>query len=148
MVKRDKEPEVTVTAIDEKSLAIPAKIFGEVFSLQSAVAFALQSDDVAYDLTMWGKFLKEVPGRLGHNQALDASAKAVVSCFDAFRAGVTSLNAIEEYSDALAVLRKSLDDPKDASSINTICAIYLMIICQVQPPEVDDCMHNTDMCRH
>ena len=129
LIRRDKDPEVEVAVV---SLSPEIEhICNEVSSLQTAVGHALQSENVSYDLSLWGKFLVQVPSRLGHNAALDASAKALVSCYDGFRVGITSLGAIEEYSEALAVLRKSLSNEQEATSLNIICAVYMMIICQV-----------------
>lgn len=36
------------------------------------------------------------------------------------------------YGEALGCLRASLDDPATAGSVETLCAVYLVMICQVR----------------
>jgi hypothetical protein len=37
-----------------------------------------------------------------------------------------------EYCNSLRALRESLNDPVEAQSPNTLCAVYLITICQVR----------------
>ena len=129
MMRGERKPFVSIEPICLDTIS--RQICGETSNLQSALALALQNENVAYDLSMWGTFLSDVPCRLGHNKALDASAKALIGCYDGFRADAISMDAIEDYSEALAVLRISLSNEQEATCMNTICAVYLLVICQV-----------------
>jgi hypothetical protein len=99
-----------------------------------AISFAntLTITDVRYDITYYGAFLKEIPRRLGSSVALDASVKAVVTAYPYFRHQNFSPDAYMEYCNSLRALRESLNDPIEAQSPNTLCAVYLITICQVR----------------
>lgn len=81
----------------------------------------------------FGDYVAEVPCRLGTNPALDAAAEAVVVSYSTFtdrpnRRGLV----LWKYNDAISKLRMCLDDPTLASSPETLCAVMLLLICQVR----------------
>ncbi|KAB8071942.1 hypothetical protein BDV29DRAFT_178331 [Aspergillus leporis] len=90
------------------------------------------STDLRYNLAWaYGGFLRDVPPRLGTNEALDTAADAVVSMHSSFCVNRTmSVRALGKYSHALHTLRSYLDDPRKASSTDTLCAVMLLLIVQ------------------
>jgi hypothetical protein len=117
-----------------KSLANCPQISNQMPSNELAISFActLTITDVRYDITYYGAFLKEIPRRLGSSVALDASVKAVVTAYPYFRHQNFSPDVYMEYCNSLRALRESLNDPVEAQSPNTLCAVYLITICQVR----------------
>ncbi|KAK0105065.1 hypothetical protein ONS95_004570 [Cadophora gregata] len=99
--------------------------------IMGAFCSALRITDVRYDLGVYGTFIKDIPRRLGTNAALDASVRAVTSTYSAVHTRSKTVESLEHYVDALEVLRNTLNDPVEAGSANTLCAMYLMMVCQV-----------------
>lgn len=91
------------------------------------------STDLRYNLVWnYGGFLAEVPQRLGANEALDASVYAVCAAHSSFCLYKDiSVEALTKYSHALRMLRVCLDDPVKASTPETLCAVLMLLICQV-----------------
>ncbi len=85
-----------------------------------------------YDLTYYGNFLKDLPRRLGTNDALDASVSALASAFPTLYTHQQSPEMLIKYMHALRTLRTSLNDRAKAYTPHTMCAIYLIVICQVR----------------
>ncbi|KAJ5169235.1 uncharacterized protein N7482_004829 [Penicillium canariense] len=106
--------------------------------LAALFANTLANTDVRYDITYYGVFLKEIPRRLGHSVALDASVKAVVTAYPYFRHQNFGADAYMEYCNSLRALRESLNDPVQARSLDTLCAVYLISICQSWLGRYDD----------
>jgi hypothetical protein len=99
----------------------------------SALVSALEFKDLGYDLSCYGGFLKEIPKRLGTNNALDASVTALTTAFSSMltHQHTQSVEAVSKYGNALKSLRISLQNPARAGTIDTLCAIYLVMVCQV-----------------
>jgi len=90
--------------------------------------------DLRYSLTWaYGGYLLDIPRRLGSNAALDSAAVALISSHSRYTSGERKASHEEllRYSDALAALRSTLDDPGQACSTNTLCAVMILMICQV-----------------
>jgi hypothetical protein len=103
----------------------------------SAFVSLLEITDARYDLSCYGGFLKDVPRRLGTgHDALDASVHALTSCFSLLYTGQRSLDPLLKYGNALKALRICMGDPIKARTPDTLCAIYLITICNVSstPP--------------
>ena len=100
--------------------------------LTSSFAFNLEVKDPRFDLSYYGIFLPEVPKRLGCHPALDASASALVSAYPCVYKCQPSREALSKYGRALRVLRLSLNAPDNNKVIETLCAIYFLLICQVR----------------
>jgi hypothetical protein len=62
---------------------------------------------------------------------LDASATALVCAYPAVYSRQPSREALTRYGHALRVLRLSLDNPSSENIVETLCAIYFLLICQV-----------------
>jgi hypothetical protein len=103
----------------------------EVTWLTSSFAFNLNVKDPRFDLSCYGIFLPEVPKRLGSHPALDASASALMSAYPCVYNRQPSREALSKYGRALRVLRLSLDNPDSNKIVDTLCAIYFLLICQV-----------------
>jgi hypothetical protein len=91
------------------------------------------SVDLKYNLAWSFPLVEYVPQRLGRSAALDAAAKVVVAahsshCINRHRA---SPSALVEYSRALKQLVLTLDNASTAQSLETLCAINLLLISQV-----------------
>jgi len=72
-----------------------------------------------------------IPQRLGVNEALDTSVKALISTHTYYCLRQENITeALTKYSRALYVLRVSLDDPIQARTPEVLCAVYLLLICQ------------------
>ncbi|KAL2831299.1 hypothetical protein BJY01DRAFT_226708 [Aspergillus pseudoustus] len=100
--------------------------------LGQALADAIKTKDLRYNL-LWayGGYLLAVPARLGVNEALDTAVDALVTSHRTFssRKEIT-VASLTKYSRALTALRSCLDDPKTASSSETLCAVSLLLVIQ------------------
>ncbi|RMJ18613.1 hypothetical protein CDV36_001693 [Fusarium kuroshium] len=92
----------------------------------------LEITDLRYDITCYGDFLRHIPARLGRNEALDTSADALATTFSTLHRpqGYQSVDALTKYVRALKSLRVVLGDPHKARTPETMCAVYLIMICQ------------------
>ncbi|KAK1759946.1 hypothetical protein QBC47DRAFT_438281 [Echria macrotheca] len=91
---------------------------------------ALQVTDVRFDLRIYGPFFPDLPRRLGRNKAFDASVRALAVAFPSVHTRQCTPDMYKTYGEALACLRTCLGDPATAGSVETLCAVYLTIICQ------------------
>ncbi|KAH7311050.1 hypothetical protein BKA65DRAFT_441444 [Rhexocercosporidium sp. MPI-PUGE-AT-0058] len=107
--------------------------------IMGAFCSALQITDVRYDLGVYGTFIKDIPRRIGTSVALDASVRAMTSTYSAVHTRSKTVDALEHYVDALEILRNTLSNPDEAGSANTLCAMYLLMVCQGWVGEKDDC---------
>ncbi|KAJ4005706.1 hypothetical protein NW752_011033 [Fusarium irregulare] len=92
----------------------------------------LEITDLRYDITCYGDFLRHIPARLGRNEALDASADALATTFSTLHMpqGYQTIDALTKYGKALGALRLCLANPAKARMPETMCAVYLIMICQ------------------
>jgi hypothetical protein len=86
---------------------------------------------VRYDITYYGPFLRDLPRRFGSSPVLDAAATALVSSYPYFQKQDVPPAVLVKFGKALKALRECLKDPINARSPDTLCAIYLISICQV-----------------
>lgn len=92
----------------------------------------LQIDDPRFCVAGIGGFVADIPRRLGTNEALDAGVKAFSAVMLAVRTGRPKTSMFAEYGRALSVLRKLSVTPKKVETVETLCAMYLLTICQVR----------------
>lgn len=92
---------------------------------------ALEVTDIRYELSIYGEFLQDIPRRMGSNAALDASAAAMTAAFETLHTHQQPQKVLVRYSHALTSLRACLENPVEARSPETLCAIWLVVICQV-----------------
>ncbi|KAH6651320.1 hypothetical protein F5144DRAFT_559120 [Chaetomium tenue] len=96
----------------------------------AAYIAVLGVSDLRYDLAGCGGFLKDLPRRLGRNKALDASIGALTALFPSLYRAETSRGMLSAYVYALECLRYTLADRATAQTPETLCAIYIITICQ------------------
>jgi hypothetical protein len=83
-------------------------------------------------LWSYGSFLDDIPRRLGTNEALDTSVAALVCAHpDLCSRRKVTIEALNKYSRALKTLRMYLDTPAMACTTETLCAVMLLLMCQV-----------------
>jgi hypothetical protein len=99
--------------------------------LASSLIGTLKITDIRYALEYYGYFLKDIPRRLGSSAALDAAVKALVTAYPYFHSRDFPPEVLMHYGRSLRSLRDTLDDDIEARSVNTLCAVYLITICQV-----------------
>ncbi|KAE8342990.1 hypothetical protein BDV24DRAFT_149960 [Aspergillus arachidicola] len=90
------------------------------------------STDIRWNLAwMYGGFLRDVPARLGTNEALDTAADAVICMHREFcTTRKVSAKGLSKYGRALNTLHFFLDDPVKAASTDTLCAVTILLLCQ------------------
>ncbi|KAK0609448.1 hypothetical protein B0T14DRAFT_608213 [Immersiella caudata] len=91
---------------------------------------ALQVTDVRFDLRIFGPFVPDIPRRLGRSQALDASVHALVVAFPSVHTRQFTPEMYKSYGEAIRHLRTALADSSAVSLPETLCAVYLVMICQ------------------
>jgi hypothetical protein len=103
----------------------------ELAIITSMFVTALEVTDLRYSLGCYGDFLLHIPQRLGKSDALDASVRALVFTLPYHYNGHLPSAALVSYVDALKALRLCLNDKDKVLTAETLCAIYLIMICQV-----------------
>jgi hypothetical protein len=126
------EHQVVLQAKEHTHRYISMSPSNEMTIVTGAFFSAFEIKDVRYDLSTYGEFLKDIPRRLGSSPALDASVKAFTNSCSLVHSRQASTQAYESYIDALKALRDDINNPKEAGSANTMCAVYLIMICQVR----------------
>ncbi|TGO57946.1 hypothetical protein BCON_0060g00200 [Botryotinia convoluta] len=110
----------------------------ETISVAGSFISVLEVKDIRYDIGVYGAFLTDIPKRLGSSAALDASVNAISTSYTSIYSRTKPVEALESYGRGLKALRVALNDPKEATEANTICAFYLMMICQAWMAHGDD----------
>lgn len=115
--------------------AIPVRVPGShLMKRTGAFISVLNVSDLRYDISGFGAFLRELPRRLGRNKALDASVNALTVVFPALYLQEPSPAMLAAYVHALRCLRITLADRVTAQTPETLCAIYLITLCQASIP--------------
>ena len=122
-----------------RGLSLSRSPSNETTTIASAFIFTLEVKDLRYDLSCYGAFLKDIPKHLGSNIALDASVNFLTSAFSSLYTHQQSLETLSRYVKALKALRICLSDPSQVWTANTLCAIYLLLICQVRIMTFNQC---------
>ncbi|KAK2612207.1 hypothetical protein QQS21_001783 [Conoideocrella luteorostrata] len=89
----------------------------------------LEVTDPGYDVFSFGSFIKEIPKRIGHNPALDAAASAFASAVKGARSKQRSVESLRKYAISLQAVQNTINDPEKTYSAETLCAIYLIMVC-------------------
>ncbi|THC92721.1 hypothetical protein EYZ11_007798 [Aspergillus tanneri] len=111
---------------------VPHSPSSEGTATASALVTILDITDVRYELTYYGEFLKDIPRRLGTNDVLDASVTALTYAYPSLRTSQPSPEALNKYVNALKTLRLGLQDPVKMRTMEALCGIYLIVVCQVR----------------
>ncbi|KAA8642880.1 uncharacterized protein ATNIH1004_009639 [Aspergillus tanneri] len=109
---------------------VPHSPSSEGTATASALVTILDITDVRYELTYYGEFLKDIPRRLGTNDVLDASVTALTYAYPSLRTSQPSPEALNKYVNALKTLRLGLQDPVKMRTMEALCGIYLIVVCQ------------------
>lgn len=104
----------------------------ELISLRTKFVWMLRSETIGYDMTLLGGLFDEIPRRLGHNEALDGFTDAIVHAHASLVAGSPSVTAVAAFSTAMVALRRNLQDVSAMTSFDTLSAIYIMMVYQVE----------------
>jgi hypothetical protein len=104
----------------------------ELTAIVNGFVTALAVEDVRFDLSIYGPFFKDIPRRLGKNEALDASVLAMTTAYPSLRTRQQTPEMLRCYTDALRALRDRLQDPATAGTAETMCAVWLVMITQVR----------------
>ncbi|KAL4900225.1 hypothetical protein BDW74DRAFT_103165 [Aspergillus multicolor] len=99
---------------------------------QRLIAAVKPQTSLKYNLAWsFGGYLALVPRRLGINEALDAAIDALVTAHQTFssRKEIT-VTSLTKYSRALGALTRCIDNPRTASTTETLCAVNVMLLVQ------------------
>lgn len=110
----------------------------EISHLADSFISVLQITDPKYDLTCFGEWFVGVPARLGTSEVLDKAADAFVAGLGGLRTGKQTVDSMVKYGKALTSLRATLMQPGTASSPHTLCAIFMIMVCQGWYSRTDD----------
>ena len=103
-------------------------------SLTALMVSKISVKDPRYDVGWaYGPFLAGVPKRLGHSIALDAATEAFVVSLppSSHHRKHPDSSALQSYIVALEATRIALADPVQSTNIETLCAAYFLLVCQV-----------------
>lgn len=89
------------------------------------------SDLTLQEIPSYGRFFKDIPRRLGENATLTAASNALAVGFPSLRTHEVTPEMLKQYGLAIKSLRKSLVDPVESQTADTLCTIYLITLCQV-----------------
>ncbi|VTO90236.1 unnamed protein product [Fusarium graminearum] len=99
--------------------------------LASNLVHIIELRDPACDISTYGWFIQDLPRRIGSNEPLDAAIAAFVAGFGTLQdKTMSTVDALDRYVFALKALRKSMQNSVQANSVDNICSIYLIAICQ------------------
>ena len=103
-------------------------------SMTALMVNKLSVKDLRYDVGWaFGPFIAEIPRRLGRSAALDFAARTFVLSLPpspCTRRHPRS-DVLENFAAALKATRLALTHPVESKSIHTLCAAYMLMICQV-----------------
>ncbi|KAF9895140.1 hypothetical protein FE257_000042 [Aspergillus nanangensis] len=102
----------------------------EITLMGGSLVSLLNVEDVRYDVSYYGPFLGQIPKYLGTNKALDSAVGALTHTFTALHTNQLSREAYTSFGKALKNLRTTLLDPEQGRSVSTMCAIYLIMVCE------------------
>lgn len=107
----------------------------ELTVLSSTLVAAIKpSTHLRYNLAWtYGNFLDHIPSRLGRNAALDAAVTTLCAGHADLQMHLPEVSRRTRniYGSALATLREYLNDEVKARTTETLCAVYILLVCQV-----------------
>lgn len=107
----------------------------ELSTLTNTLVAAIKpSTHLRYNLAWtYGNFLEHIPSRLGKNAALDAAITTLCAGHADMQMCLPEVSRRTRniYGSALAILREYLDDAVKARTTETLCAVYILLVCQV-----------------
>ncbi|KAH0489426.1 hypothetical protein TgHK011_009856 [Trichoderma gracile] len=107
--------------------------------LASALAASFKGPPYGYRLHHLGRYMTEIPRRLGHNAALDIAVECLLQShtqlLEAIELSQPSSQPSPEYMRALQTLQNVIADPVLGTSAETVCATMLMAHYEMMAPE-------------
>lgn len=105
--------------------------------LARALVEALGTGSVGHRMSAFGPFIREVPGRIGHNPALDAAVACLVNAHSSMvhKKNANEIANPQLYLRAVQTLQMCLEDPQQGMSSNTLCASVLLGLVEVRGPK-------------
>ncbi|KAM0260402.1 hypothetical protein ACHAQJ_002804 [Trichoderma viride] len=107
--------------------------------LASALAASFEIPPDGYRLHHLGRYMTEIPCRLGHNPALDIAVECLLQShtqlLEAIQFSQPSSQPSPEYMRALQTLQNVIADPVLGTSAETVCATMLMAYYEMMAPE-------------
>jgi hypothetical protein len=104
--------------------------------LASALTASFEIPPDGYRLHHLGRYMTEIPCRLGHNPALDIAVECLLQSqtqlLEANQFSQTSNQPSPEYMRALETLQNVIADPVLGNSAETVCATMLMAYYEVR----------------
>lgn len=93
----------------------------------------MEVKDIKFDLSFsCGPFLEEIPKRLGTSEALEAATSAFTKAYQYHHNPCRTDEMLSSYIRAIKALRITFNDPTKACTADSLCALYLIWICQVR----------------
>ncbi|KAF2664388.1 hypothetical protein BT63DRAFT_444112 [Microthyrium microscopicum] len=114
----------------------------EVTEVSQKLVSMLQVKDARFDISIYGDFVNQIPQRLGCNKALDAAVSAFTTTMSYVYSSTHSSEMYTSYGNASRATRLLLSDPVEAKTPDTLCAIYLLMVCQGWVNKQDDSSPN------
>lgn len=106
--------------------------------LASVLVASFENPPNGYQLHHLGRYMTEIPRRLGHNPALDVAVECLLQChtqlLEANQFSQPSTQPSPEYMRALQILQNVIADPVLGTSADTVCATMLMAYYEVKRP--------------
>ncbi|KAF2739538.1 hypothetical protein EJ04DRAFT_549217 [Polyplosphaeria fusca] len=98
--------------------------------LSRAFVDALCVGGAGHQMSAFGPFIRDVPARIGHNVALDASVACLVNAHSSMvhKRRANEIVSPRLYLRAVQALQTCLDDPCQGMSSDTLCASVLLSI--------------------
>lgn len=144
--KRASPPNGTVHAVQRRAInddrSTVARMPSNAYTVLAAMFTGTVNPgtDIRFQLPWnFGDFLLDIPRRLGHSEALDATCRTLAISYHQYCGNKTPdvVPILQSHAKAIHALRKSLDDPVKAQSSETLAALLLLQIGQVRNPRLE-----------
>ncbi|OCL11080.1 hypothetical protein AOQ84DRAFT_361845 [Glonium stellatum] len=128
---RTKQPESTASMEPDNRhrSALPLQIKrSRQRTLSAELVAALSLGGEGQQLSHFGSYIKQIPGRLGHSSALDAVVACLVNAHASMLRKMPAPELLDPklYLKAVKALQMALEDPRESLSENTLCATALL----------------------
>ncbi|KAI9152247.1 hypothetical protein HJFPF1_09476 [Paramyrothecium foliicola] len=98
----------------------------------------LEVRDVRFDVSSYGSFLRQLPARVHSSEALEAAMDAFSTAYSGPSSRENTIERLQKYGSALKALRVCLSNPSKAVSVETLCAVYLVMLVQAWTGRQDE----------
>lgn len=117
---------------DPLAVSIRSNPLSKSMSIAQSLVSIIESPGLPYDIPCSGVFFSQLPQRLVSCPTLAIATSAMVKTHQSLHNHNETLyrQALSHHGTALRAVRNMLQDPSQAYSVNTACAIYLIMACQ------------------